>query len=54
MTTKSVPEMQDIATRKGMDKKPFTILEYNSIKSFIDVSYQKNFVEVIYKYILIT
>lgn len=41
LTTKSVPEMQDVATRKGINKKPSTILEYNSIKSFIDVSDQK-------------
>ncbi|XP_056645829.1 piggyBac transposable element-derived protein 4-like [Diorhabda sublineata] len=41
LTTKDVPKMQDIVTRRGTVKKPSTILEYNKSKSFIDTSDQK-------------
>ncbi|CAH1996558.1 unnamed protein product [Acanthoscelides obtectus] len=41
LTTKAVPEMTDVQTKRGVVKKPSTIAKYNSIKSFIDVSDQK-------------
>lgn len=40
LSTKSVPELQEVATRRGVALKPSTILEYNAAKSFIDVSDQ--------------
>lgn len=40
LTTKSVPVMSEVETRRGLIKKPSTILEYNKVKSFIDVSDQ--------------
>lgn len=41
LTTKDVPQMQDVVTRRGTVKKPSTKLKYNKIKSFIDFSDQK-------------
>lgn len=40
LTTKSCPEMTEVQTRSGMKNKPSTIIEYNSVKSYIDVSDQ--------------
>lgn len=40
LTTKSVPEMVEVQTKRGPVKKPSTIVQYNSAKSFIDVSDQ--------------
>lgn len=41
LTTKSVPELVDVQTRRGIKRKPSTIIDYNTSKTFIDVSDQK-------------
>jgi hypothetical protein len=41
LTTESVPELVEVQTKKGEVQKPSTIVQYNGIKSFIDVSDQK-------------
>lgn len=41
LTTKEVPKMIEIQTKRGPVAKPSTIVDYNSAKSFIDVSDQK-------------
>lgn len=41
LTTKEVPKMVAVETKRGPVTKPSTIVEYNSAKSFIDVSDQK-------------
>lgn len=40
LTTKSVPVMTELATKRGVISKPSTIVEYNATKSYIDVSDQ--------------
>lgn len=40
LTTKYVPTLEEIATRRCLTKKPSTILQYNAGKSYIDVSDQ--------------
>lgn len=40
LTTKSCPEITEVQTRTGVKNKPSTIVEYNSVKSYIDVSDQ--------------
>jgi hypothetical protein len=40
LTTKSVPEMVEVQTRRGSIQKPSTIVQYNAAKSFIDISDQ--------------
>lgn len=40
LTTESAPTLVDVPTRNGPVKKPSTIVEYNSAKSFIDISDQ--------------
>lgn len=42
LTTKSAPEMVQVQNKHGIKYKPSTILEYNSVKSYIDVSDQKS------------
>lgn len=41
LTTKSVPELIEVQTRRGVKRKPSTIIDYNNSKTFIDVSDQK-------------
>ncbi|XP_050502212.1 piggyBac transposable element-derived protein 4-like [Diabrotica virgifera virgifera] len=41
LTTKDIPLMIDVQTKRGPVPKPSTIVDYNSAKSFIDVSDQK-------------
>lgn len=41
LTTESVPEMVEVETKNGTVQKPSTIVQYNNMKSFIDVSDQK-------------
>nr|CAH7734607.1 unnamed protein product [Callosobruchus chinensis] len=41
LTTKEVPTMVEVPTKRGPVKKPSTIAQYNAAKSFIDVSDQK-------------
>lgn len=43
LTTKSIPEIIEVETKRGTKKKPSTIVEYNSAKSYIDVSDQKSY-----------
>ncbi|KAG8274398.1 hypothetical protein J6590_108268 [Homalodisca vitripennis] len=40
LTTKAVPVLTEVPSRRGPIKKPSTILEYNTVKSYIDVSDQ--------------
>ncbi|KAJ8953498.1 hypothetical protein NQ318_023619 [Aromia moschata] len=41
LATDAVPSMVDVETKRGVVQKPSTIVAYNNIKSFIDVSDQK-------------
>ncbi|XP_022907013.1 piggyBac transposable element-derived protein 4-like [Onthophagus taurus] len=41
LTTRAVPEMVEVPTKRGSVLKPSTIVEYNTAKGFIDISDQK-------------